>query len=353
MIDIKNFIRDDLKQLEPYKTHDKPYKIKINANESPFKLSDNLKNKLIEYIKNDKFNLYPDSDSTELREKIAEFYNVDSGNVICGVGSDQIIDLIDRTFLNKGDKCALISPTFSMYYLTARLNYGDIVEIRTDKNFYISPDEIIKKVNETNSKILYLCTPNNPTGNTFRTAEIIKIIENTNCLIVIDEAYGEFSASSMVDYINLYNNIIVLKTFSKAFGLAGLRVGYAIASKEIIEALNICKPPFNLSAFSQFAALQVLNEYEIYKNKIETLKRNREFFYEELKNFKFLYLYESGANFVLLDSEKEITDFLERNGILVRRLDFNAYGNYKERLRISIGTRKDMEEVIEILKRVQ
>ncbi|MDR2940157.1 MAG: histidinol-phosphate transaminase [Clostridiales bacterium] len=347
---LNSLIREGLKSFEAYKVVERPYSIKIDANESPFSLSDSIKNKIINYIRDEDFNRYPDTDSYKLRKAIAGFYNKKTENIICGVGSDELIDIITKVFLNEGDKAAIIEPTFSMYALAARINHGSVITISSGGGFAFQPDVVIETVNKEKAKLLFLCTPNNPTGSVLEINDMVKIIENTNCVVVIDEAYGEFGGHSMIEYIEKYNNIIVLKTFSKAFGIAGLRVGYGLASKEMIGALNLCKPPYNLSSLSQFIATLVLQEVGENKNKTGAILRNKEFFCGELRKYKFIKVFDSGANFVLMDSEKELFNTLTQHGILVKLMRFNNYANYKERLRVTIGTRKDMETVLSVIE---
>ncbi len=350
---VNNWLRKDLRKFEPYHTPKMPYKYKLDANESPLGLSPKVKETIINWIQNEEnLNIYPDTDNTELRNTLAVFWNVSPENITCGVGSDQLIDYITKAFLEYEEKILVLSPTFSMYGLSAIINKGNIEQLHLNDDFNITADEVIKKVNESNPKILFLCTPNNPTGNSISFSEITKILENVNIPVVVDEAYAEFSNSTFIDKIGNYKNLIVLRTFSKAYALAGARVGYAIANRDMIDAINIVKPPFNLPTLSQLLAIAVINDNKTYKDRIEYIISQREKVEAELNNISWIKVYKSEANFIYIESEKEINNSLMNNGILVRNFSLTENDriktpNIKEKLRLTIGAD---EENIALLK---
>lgn len=351
MDNINSFIRKDLKGFKPYHTNAKQCKYKLDANESPYNLPNNVLINFINYLMNEEnLNIYPDSDSTALRTEIAKFYSVEIENIVCGVGSDQLIDYITKVFLEVGEKIAILKPTFSMYELSARLNHGDVHVINLDDEFKTDISRLIQEVNENNIKILFLCTPNNPTGNSFTIDGIKKIIKNTNCIIVVDEAYAEFSDDTMIPFIDKYENIIVLRTFSKAYGLAGVRVGYAIGNEKIIDAINIVKAPYNLSTLSEVLAVEALKNADEYKKRIKDIIVEKDKLYKALSQINWLKAHESDANFILIDSKKNVSSYLEENGILVRVISENKNPEIKERIRISVGIEHTNEKLIALLK---
>jgi len=284
---------------------------------------------------------------------------------MCGVGSDQIIDIITKTFLDKGDKALVLSPSFAMYKISTKVNHGEVEEIALDENFEIDKDAIIEKVNALGKtdilgkadavskagtakiKILFLCTPNNPTGNSISLEDTKEIIGKSNCIVVVDEAYAEFSKESIIPYLNNYNNLIVLRTFSKAYGLAGLRIGYAISSEEIINAMAIVKPPFNLSNFAEIAATEVLKDSEEYKRRIDIIVKNRDNLKKELSKLDFLRVYDSDSNFLYIESQREIAAPLEKKGILIRKFESSSP---VEKVRVSVGDEETNKFLVECLK---
>lgn len=348
---INSFIRKDLKDFKPYHSQSKEFKYKLDANESPYNLPNNVLINFINYLMNqENLNVYPDTDSIALRTEIAKFYSVEIENIVCGVGSDQIIDYITKVFLEVGEKIAILKPTFSMYEQSAKLNHGDVHVINLDDEFKTDINKVIHEVNENNIKILFLCTPNNPTGNSFTIEGMNRIIKQTNCIIVIDEAYAEFSDDTMIPFIEKHDNIIILRTFSKAYGLAGARVGYAIGSERIINAINIVKAPYNLSTLSEVLAVEVLKNSDEYKKRITYIIEAKNKLFIELSEINWLKVYESDANFLLVDSKKKISEYLEENGILVRVISQNENPLIKERIRISIGMEYENEKIVTLLK---
>lgn len=341
-------IRDDLKDFVPYKVEDTKYNIKLDANESPFGLADNVKADIINWFTNEEnLNIYPDTECVELRKQLSLLYNVSAENIVCGVGSDQIIDYLTKAFLGKDDSIATINPTFSMYGLSAILNHGNNLKFEAKADFSFDIHDIIEGVNRSKCKILFICSPNNPTGNDLSRGEIEEIISKTNCIVAVDEAYGEFSGKTVIDLVDKYDNLIVLRTFSKAYGLAGARVGYGIGSKEIIDGINVVKPPFNLSTISQKLAISVLKNRDEYDKRIKEIIENKNQLYSLLMEIESLKVYESEANFLYVESEIPLYDKLLENGILVRK--FNS--DNKECLRITVGWKEDNQKLYEVIKK--
>lgn len=344
---MKEWLRNDLKDYIPYNATDPEYNIKLNANESPFNMPDKVKDNIIKWIKEkENLNIYPDTDCTELRIELAKFWNVQKQNIICGVGSDQMIDYICKAFLEVDDIVLVPSPSFSMYTLTAKLNKAKVINIAFDDNFEYNTDYIIQLCNKYNPKLLFICTPNNPTGKSINIEDIKKILNNTKCPVILDEAYAEFNDKTMIPFINDYKNIIILRTFSKAYSLAGIRVGYAVANEDAINCIEIVKTPYNLNTLSQKIAIEVLKNVEIYKERIDYLKSERDWLFDKLKAIDYIKAYSSDANFIYVESKIDIAKKLLNSGILIRA--FNKQDDLY-RFRISIGTRQQNEELIKNL----
>jgi histidinol-phosphate aminotransferase len=347
---MNKYIRKDLENFRPYHAPLKPYEIKVDANENPFPHHEALKEAIGQWTKEkDNFTRYPDTDAHALRAKISEHYNVSKDNVMCGVGSDQVIECIIKVFIEPLDKVVMPTPTFSMYKLSTIVNHGQVIEVPLDDEFEYDLDLFIRTIKEEQPKLVFLCTPNNPTGCILNKEQIVEVIKACNCPIVVDEAYAEFTGISVVDMIDEYDNLIVVRTFSKSYGLAGLRTGYAIANKEMIDTLNVTKPPYNLSSFSQMASLFVLKHHSFYMEQVELLKKQRAYLAEQLKTLNFVEkVYNSGTNFLLIRvSDYTIVNLLEANKILVR--DYPPTGDLANCIRITIGTEKENQKLLQIL----
>lgn len=343
---MSKYKRKDLENYVPYNPNYIENKYKMDANESPFCLDKNEKGEFIKWFsQNENLNLYPDTNSTELRETISVLHNVEAKNVICGVGSDEIIDCICKTFLEVSENVLIPIPTFEMYETFTRLNRGNPIKIELNTDFSLDENLVISKAKEYNAKLIFICSPNNPTGNVVSNDKIKKIASNVDSIVIIDEAYGEFSDTSIINEIENFDNIIVLKTFSKAYGLAGARVGYALTNNNLAIALNSVKSPYNLSTLSQKIATFVLKNSEEYKKRVQFLIEQRQYLFTELSKNANIKIYESSANFLYLESKIPIYDTLLNEGILVRRYKSEDV----EKIRITVSKKYENELIVKII----
>lgn len=322
-----------VKSLEPYKVLEGNYKIWLDKNENPFDLPQEIKEKIFEELKRIPLNRYPHITADPLRERIAGFLGLEKDNVIVGNGSDELISLILKLF--EGEHIVISSPTFGMYEFFAKLEGVDLVDVPLDENFKLRNVENYAE----NARAMVICSPNNPTGNMQEREKIISVLE-TGAPVILDEAYIEFARKSNLDLVNEYENLIVLRTFSKAFGLAGVRVGYAVANEKIIDYLSRIKSPFSLNAISMRIAELMLDHYDLVKKNIDYIIKERERIYREFKDCT----YPSEANFLLM--KLDAYDFLLERGIVVRKLD----GRLKGHIRVTVGKREENDELIEALK---
>lgn len=320
------------KEFKPYSVLEGDYKIWLDKNENPFDIPAEIKEEILEELKNVPFNRYPHITADPLRERIAEFLGFEKENVIVGNGSDELISLILKLF--EGDHIVISSPTFGMYDFFAKLEGINLVDVPLDESFKLQNVEDYAE----NAKTIFICSPNNPTGNTQEREKIISVLE-TGAPVVLDEAYIEFAESSNVDLVSEYDNLIVLRTFSKAFGLAGIRVGYAVASKEIIDYLHRIKTPFALNSLSMKIAELMLDHYDLIRRNINYIIKERERIYKEFKD----YAYPSEANFLLM--HLNAYEFLLDRGIVVRKLSGRLDGH----IRITIGKKEENNELIKVL----
>ena len=337
---IQNLMRRELRDMVNYQVQPVAG-IKMDANESPFPLSRELRGELAKWIQEEEtLRYYPDTDCIQLRQAIADFYDLSMEQVLCGVGSDQIIDYLMKAFLEEGDAILVPEPSFSMYALSAKINHGRAVPFALNpEDFSYPADTILDLCQELKPKILFLCTPNNPTGSELGRQDLEKILAGASCIVALDEAYGEFSGQTNLDLIETYPNLVSLRTFSKAYGLAGLRVGYTLGSREMIQALDAVKAPYNLSTLAQIAAEKVLRRPE-YREHIAWIRGERDRMYEQLRQLegkRGFYCYPSSANFFLMRSDVEdLSGQLLERGLLVR-----AYsGPMKSYIRVSVATQE-------------
>jgi len=340
-----NFFKENILNIEGYTPSEIPYQIKLDANESSFKkVSENL------IVNEDKLdvNFYPDSSSQKLREKIGEYVELKEENIIVGNGSSEMIDLIMKSFVDKGDSILTFSPTFSMYKVYANIYSAKLVEVPCEENFEIPLDKIVDISEKLGNKVMILCNPNNPTGKDIPREEIIKILNNSNQLLIMDEAYVEFGGESVIDLVDEFENLIVLRTFSKAFGLAGARIGYMAANKNIIKIIDRVRPPYNLNKFSQYAGILALEKTDEVLEEIKQVKNRRKKLYYAMKDFN-IEVFESYGNFIFFKDEKEkIFSELVEKGILIRKFGGSLKGYY----RVSVGSEDEVEYFIKSIKEI-
>lgn len=320
--------------------------IKLGSNENPLGPSP----RAVEAIKEkaERVHLYPQADALELRRVIGDYTGYPAGNiVVSGNGMDGILDTIMRLFMSQGVESIIPIPTFSYYEIATLANGGRPIFVERNSDYYIAPENILDKVNE-NTRIIFLCSPNNPSGNSISEKDARKILESTDAIVFIDEAYVEFASCSITGLVREYENLIVGRTFSKAFGLAGIRMGYAIVPEWIAREYMKVMTPFSVDILSTAAGLAALGDKDHLKKSVKTVKQGR---LQLLKGLGTLCkVYSSDANFILVDvspkSSKEVSELLLKKGIIVRDcISFRGAG--KSLIRISIGLQEQNEKVIE------
>jgi histidinol-phosphate aminotransferase len=341
MTDIHALVRDNVKNLSPYSCARDEYKGKkgvfMDANENPF----------------GSLNRYPDPYQMELKNAIALFKGITSENIFLGNGSDEVIDLCYRIFCNPGnDKALTFTPTYGMYEVSAAVNDIELIKIPLDNDFQIDIERVNPLLSDKKLKLIFICSPNNPTGNCFRHTDIIKIIESFSGVVVIDEAYSDFSEKqSFIDLTNKYSRLIVMQTFSKALGLAAVRVGMAFSNPEIIGYFNKIKPPYNISTVNQKAALKKLEKTEELKKQVETLRKEKLKLAAELVKLKIIEkVFPSDSNFILVrvSDANYVYNKLTDIGIIVRNRNSVALNC----IRITVGTVQQNKKLIKALKSI-
>ncbi|KPE50984.1 histidinol-phosphate transaminase [Chryseobacterium indologenes] len=336
---LNGLVRKNIIALQPYisfRDHNEFIApVMLDANECPF----------------GEFNRYPDSTQKKLKNKLAEIKGVKPAQIAVGNGSDELIDLIIKVFCEpKKDTILMMNPSFAMYGFYAAVNENEVLKLDLDENFKMVKDEFLKKTGEKNIKIFFLCSPNNPTGNSVEDIEFF--VKNFDGIVVIDEAYIEFSGKrSGIELLSQYPNLIVLQTFSKAWGTAGARVGIAYASEEIIRFINTVKAPYNVNALSQELILNLLNDENRLKENVENTLREREWLSGEFKNIECIEkVFPTDANFFLIkmkNTEKVYEKMLEEEILTSKRAPA-----IPGCIRINVGNREENKKLIGTLKKI-
>jgi histidinol-phosphate aminotransferase len=342
---------DKLKNLKSYKTETTPCKIKLSSNENPFDLPQWLKDKIGEEIKKIHFQRYPDPTSSELKEIIADFYNVKPENLVLGNGSDELIQLLTIVVGEYKQPVAYPIPTFPMYQVSADVVGRKKVEFPLNEEFQLTKESIENALKQ-NPILAFFASPNNPTGNTFD-RELIKYVAHNNVFTAVDEAYIDFSnKEDFVKEALNRDNLVVLRTMSK-IGLAGIRLGVLIANEDVVKELDKGRPPFNITSPTQLIGKIVLKEgREEIKKQIDIIKKERDKMLENLNKIEGIKVYPSDANFVLIrvDDGNKIHKKLIQKGILVRNMSHLPM--MENCLRISIGKPEENRIFIETLKEI-
>ncbi len=331
-------------------------KIKLSANESALGPSPKAKK---EYLKISKsFARYPDSEGTFLRKTLSNKFKIDKNRIILGSGSDQIFELVCKSFLKKGDEVIVPKYSFIIYRIYSKMNGAKVIYSR-ENNFKISVKEILKKVSKK-TKIVFLANPNNPTGTYIKKKDLVFLRKKlrSNILLVVDDAYFEYVKRK--DYLSAlkifknYKNVVMTRTFSKIYGLAGLRVGWGYASKEIINSLNKVKPPFNVSRPALYAASAAIKDSLWLNKEIRHVNKWNKKMFNEFKKMK-IETNKSYSNFLLVNfnrvkiNSSKVFKLLAKTGILVRKMD--VYG-IKNSLRITIGKSDENRKLISEMKKI-
>lgn len=341
-INIKNIVRPNIVALKPYSSARDEFTgtegVFLDANENPF----------------GELNRYPDPYQRALKKKLSELKNIDNANIFIGNGSDEVIDLAFRIFCNPGaDKALAFSPTYGMYDVSASINDVELIKLPLNEAFQIDLNALKPHLKNESIKLIFICSPNNPTGNSIHQKDIEYILQNFKGIVIIDEAYIDFSESnSLIKLINEYNNLIISQTFSKAWGLASARVGTAYTNPEIISYYNKVKPPYNVSKVNQQAALDALDNYRGYEQNLQTILKEKERLKSEFQKINFIKkIYPSDANFLLIQVENanQLYDDLVSKKIITR----NRNNVIKDCVRITVGTPQENEQLIEALKTLQ
>ena len=340
-MNLNNLIRKNIKAMKPYSSARDEFKdlkadmVFLDANENPFETN---------------LNRYPDPQQTALKEVISKQKKLAINQVLLGNGSDEVLDLIFRAFCEPNqDSVLTLPPTYGMYSVLAQLNSIENIEVSLTSDFKIDVDQVLKQV-KPSTKLLFICSPNNPSGNVMDVNAVTKLLKGFNGLVIIDEAYIDFSLlESWTQRLNEFPNLIVTQTLSKAYGLAGVRLGTCFSSKEIIAVLNKIKPPYNINTLTQQAAIDVIQDTEV-SAQVFSILSEREKLSSALEACFFVEkVFPSDANFILIkvDNANKRYDELIKNGIVVRNRTTQL--GCENCLRISVGTPVENTQLLTLL----
>lgn len=343
-------LNEKVKNLTPYEPISGTYEIRLDANESFLTVPKNIENEMVEALKNSALNRYPDPMATKLVEGFSKYFGVNPECVTAGNGSDEIISVIMNAFLQKGDKILTLEPDFSMYRFYAEIAECESVKYQKDDNLDVNIDDVITLANKENVRIVIFSNPCNPTSRIITKDDIRKLINSTDALVVLDEAYMDFAEDeSLLGEFENYDNLIILKTCSKALGSAALRLGFAVANKTLTNVIRAVKSPYNVNSVSQALGEVLFAHPDYIDNCIETVVNSRKELYNEIlkiKSDKIEKVYETHTNFVFMKvkNAKQVFEKMKENSIIIRNM-----GDY---LRITAGTKYENEKMLETFKKV-
>ena len=342
-MNIKNLVRKNIEDLNPYSSARDEFKksdnyIYLDANESSY---------------DNGYNRYPDNKHQELISLISKYRNINKDEIVLCNGTDELIDLVIRVFCEPGkDKIITLNPTYGMYEVSAKINNIHNVKIDLDHKFQIDIEKVKSHFDDL-TKIIFITNPNNPTGNCFSEDSIIEIIKSFNGIVFIDEAYIDYSNNSLLSKINVYQNLIISQTFSKAMGLAGIRLGVGYSNNTLVGYLKKVKPPYNVNSLTEKKAIENIASSYLDKSQIKETILERNKLKKSLKDLQFVKkVYPSDSNFLLVkvDNANKVYKQLLKNGIVVRNR--SQIKGCEECLRITVGTPNQNNLLINVLKRI-
>ncbi|WNW02579.1 histidinol-phosphate transaminase [Tenacibaculum sp. HL-MS23] len=341
MFSLEKIVRKNIQKLKAYSSARDEFKgaaeVYLDANENPFGT----------------LNRYPDPKQTKIKERLSTIKNVENNQIFIGNGSDEVIDLAFRIFCEPGkDKALTFSPTYGMYDVSASINDVELIKQPLVNDFQISLNQLQPYLDMEDVKIIFICSPNNPTGNCFEDETIQYILDNFNGMVIVDEAYIDFSTrDSYATQLANYPNLIVSQTFSKAWGLAGARVGVAYANSNVIDLYNKVKPPYNVSTLNQEAIIASLDNISLFEANKNTIINEKDRLMNEFKNIKLIKkIYPTEANFILIEvtDANAVYDTLVVKKIITR----NRNSLVNNCLRITVGSKEENTQLITALKSI-
>ena len=328
--------------------------VKMNLNENFAMPSQKIQELLLDACRSIDVRAYPPPRGGLATKAISSFLGLSESEVSVANGADEILDLLMKVFVRKGSKVIVVEPSFPMYTFFAELYGGSAVPVLLRPDFTLDVDAILEKADKS-TKLLFVCSPNNPTGNQFREADIKRLLNEFNGVVVVDEAYVDFAQGSVLSWVRDYDNLAVLRSFSKAFGLAGLRLGYLVSSRAIVEYVQRVVGPFNVNSVTQQTIALALEKWSYFKQQIESVIKEREWLMKNLQQIDGVAPYPSDANFILFKVTKDgltsaaLTDRMENLNVLVK--DRGHLTLLENCIRVTVGDRNMNEAFLSALKK--
>ncbi len=352
-MDVETNFRKTVLDLSPYGVSGHPAKVKLNQNESPFDIPASLKQEIIEEFVRINWNRYPEVFSTALPRRFAELYGLPEESFIVANGSNELIYTIALSIVREGTEVLIPQPTFYFFEKIVTVLGGKVLKVYADSGLNFDESKIVETARTMKSGLIVVSTPNNPTGKSVTAGFIARLLEATNAIVLVDEAYIEFSPNdSVIERTKSAKNLVVLRTFSKAFSLAGLRVGYLVAHPDTASQILKVKIPFSVNALSEFTALKLLEHRKLFTERIELLVREKEKMARELRKLDGVGVIDSDSNFFLFTTPKPagemFSQLLEKKSVLVR--DVSSYPMLENYLRVNVGSGEESSYFVDAVK---
>jgi len=337
------YVKPAVREAAAYTLAAREAPVKINQNENPYDLPEALKRRVLEQALARPWSRYPPFDPKDLLEKLATFSGWRPDGVLAGNGSNELIEALLLITVGTGVRVVIPEPTFTLYALLTKVLGGETVRVRLTEDLRYDVEAIRTARREAKASVTIVCSPNNPTGSSLDLRDVRRLCEEGEGLVVIDEAYHEFAEESAVPLLAEHSNLVVLRTFSKAMGMAGLRVGYLLAAPALVREIDKGRLPYNLNFFSQMAAMAALEAWDELKERVLELERLRDGLYETLSLMPGVRAHPSRANFILIElldaDPKAVFEAVYRRGVLVR--DVTSYPMLSRCLRVTVGSREE------------
>ncbi len=342
---VRSRVKNGIRKLSAYSVPHLECSVKLDGNESPFPLPIEILEKVLEEVRRVSINRYPDPGAEVLREKISKMTGFPLEGIVLGNGSDELIGMVMATFSGGTGVALYPVPTFSMYKITGIALGLELVGVELDEGFDIDISATVKEIKRKNPDVIFLASPNNPTGNRFSDERIFEVLEHSSGVVVVDEAYCDFSGKTFLPSIEKYENLVVLRSMSKV-GFAGIRMGILFGRGEIVNEINKVRLPYNVNSFSQRIAEVILDNAGFVEERVQLIKREQHRVYKALGLMNGVEAFRSDANFILFrvkDADKVFGELIEK-GVLIR--NFNSPGRLKNCLRVTIGTPEENDALL-------
>lgn len=346
-----DLVKEPVRKSHVYMLPQIDYDVKANQNENPWDIPQEIKQEILQALKSQLWNRYPTLTSPVIREKIAHIHSLKYEQVAVGNGSNELMLAIIQALLSPGKTLLTVEPTFSLYSHYAKVLGAKVKSLPLGEQFSFPVKTLTEKSIESSASLVVLCSPNNPTGNTIAQDDLVQILHAANGYVLVDEAYVDFTNQKFIPLLEQYSNLIITRTFSKAYAFGFGRFGYALGAADIITEIYKVLLPYNLNGFTELAAGILLENREILQQRIDEIKSSRMWLYKKLEKIKGLQVYPSEANFLLVQLERsvdEIFNLLLQQNILVRNV--SHYPGLANHIRISVGTQEENKKIVETLR---